>query len=93
VTKDFETAIKMSFIVGRDESKSYADGNVFIDDGISAESITFNPNNEQYTFWKLRYAEKSINFWVDFGNFNYVPPEGYMIHQLREVTILDAADL
>ena len=46
VTKDFETGIKMSFIVGRDESKSYADGNVFIDDGISAESVTFNQSDE-----------------------------------------------
>ena len=36
--------------------------------------------NEKYTFWKLRYAEKSINFWVEYGNFNYVPPEGYTIH-------------
>jgi hypothetical protein len=41
----------------------------------------------------LRYAEKSINFWVDFGNFDYVPPAGYQIHLLREVMILNAADL
>jgi hypothetical protein len=93
VTRDLETGVKTSFIIGRDQSKNYADGNVYIDDGISAESITFDPSNEKYTFWKLRYAEKSINFWVDFGNFNYVPPTDYKIHLLREVMILDADDL
>jgi hypothetical protein len=41
-TRDLETGVRTSFIIGRDSSKSYADGNVYIDDGISPESVTFN---------------------------------------------------
>lgn len=92
-TRDLETGVKTSFIIGRDSSKSYADGNVYIDDGISPESVVFNVANEQYIMWKLRYAEKSINFWVDFGNFDYAPPQTYVAQYFREVMILDAVDL
>jgi hypothetical protein len=41
----------------------------------------------------LRYAEKSINFWVDYGNFNYTLPEGLIIDHLDTIWILNAEDL
>lgn len=68
----------MSFIVARDAALSYADGYVLIDDGISADSYDIGDNNKQkFTYWKLRYAEKSINFWVEYGDYTYEPPQGY----------------
>jgi hypothetical protein len=71
-TRDFETQLKMSFKVARDEALKYADGYVLIDDGISADSYaipTDGSSSQKFTFWKLRYAEKSINFWVEYGDF------------------------
>lgn len=56
----------MSFIIYRDASQ-YADGNILIDDGIGNNTF----DNIEFAFWKLRYAEKSINFWLDWGNFSY----------------------
>ena len=41
----------------------------------------------------MRYAEKSINFWVDYGDFEYKLPEEMMIDQLDTIQILNAGDL
>src|SRR3569833_2778006 len=73
-THDFLTKERMSFIIHRDQSQ-YAEGFTLVDDGISAGTW----DDVQYTFWKLRYASKSINFWVDYGDFNYTLPENYTI--------------
>jgi len=27
--------------------------------------------NNKYTFWKFRFAEKVLNFWVEKGDQNY----------------------
>jgi hypothetical protein len=62
----------MSFKIARDSALKYADGYVLIDDGISADSYAVPPDGssaQKFTFWKLRYAEKSINFWVEYGDF------------------------
>jgi hypothetical protein len=60
----------MSFKIARDEALKYADGYVLIDDGISSDSYAIGADSSQkFTFWKLRYAEKSINFWVEYGDF------------------------
>lgn len=65
-----------------------------IDDGISADSYDILADNHQkFTYWKLRYAGKSINFWVQEGDFSYEPPTGYQIHYLQSIDILDAEDL
>jgi hypothetical protein len=64
----------MSFVIHRDDSQ-YADGYILVDDGIS--NTTFD--DVDFTFWKIRYAEKSINFWVQWGDFNYKTPDGYTI--------------
>lgn len=81
-TYDFQTQYKTSFVIARDEA-SYAEGYVLVDDGISANSYAIKEDNHQdFTYWKLRYAAKSINFWVQEGDFTYVPPAGYQIHQL-----------
>jgi hypothetical protein len=64
----------MSFIIHRDDSQ-YAEGYILIDDGISAGNF----EGVLFTFWKIRYAEKSINFWVDWGDFDYEVPEGMTI--------------
>ena len=61
-TYDFLTKVQMSFYIHRDQS-DYAEGYTLVDDGISQNSW----DNVDFTFWKLRYAEKSINFWVDWG--------------------------
>jgi alpha-glucosidase (family GH31 glycosyl hydrolase) len=64
-TTDFQTKLKTSFVIARDAAKSYAEGYVLIDDGISADSYAILDDNKQkFTYWKLRYAGKSINFWV-----------------------------
>jgi len=76
-TQDFQTKLKTSFMIMRDQSK-YAEGYVLIDDGISKSSY----DDIKYTFWKLRFAEKSINFWVKYGDFNYQVPEGFTIDQI-----------
>ena len=81
-TKDFEQK-PMTFLVNRDES-NYSEGFILVDDGISSNSYS----DEQYTFWKLRFAEKSLNFWVQYGNFTYQPPQGMAIDHLEEVKIL-----
>jgi hypothetical protein len=62
---------------------------MLVDDGITKD-IQFNYN---YTYWKLRYAEKSINFWVQYGDFDYHPPEGMTIDTLQDIQILQAQDL
>lgn len=72
----------------RDSANAYAEGFVLVDDGESYRSYV----DEKYTYWKLRYAEKSINFWVQYGNFDY-EPEGLKIHQLDYIDILNAEDL
>jgi len=93
-TRDFETKLRMNFIVGRDAALKHAEGYVLIDDGISADSYDIGEDNSQkFTFWKLRYAEKSINFWVEYGDFQYEPPAGYQIHYLSKIDILNANDL
>lgn len=63
-TADYEQNVKMSFTIMRDDSDA-ADGYILVDDGISNTTFT----QEEYTFWKLRYAGKGINFWVEHGNF------------------------
>lgn len=40
---------------------------MMVDDGSS--QVSFANNN--YTFWKFRYGEKALNFWVERGNFSY----------------------
>jgi len=40
---------------------------MLIDDGKSQESFA----NNKYTFWKFRFAEKVLNFWVEKGDINY----------------------
>jgi hypothetical protein len=57
-TYDYERK-PITFVVNRDDSQ-YAEGFILVDDGISKSSY----ENEEYTFWKVRFAEKSINFWV-----------------------------
>jgi len=78
----------MEFVINRDAS-NYAEGFIIIDDGSSANSW----DNIDFAFWKLRYAEKSINFWIDWGKFDYKVPEGYTIDTLGAIHILDAEDL
>ena len=56
----------MSFLINRDDS-DYADGFVLIDDGLSWKNF----DEDKYTYWKIRYAEKAINFWVERGDFEY----------------------
>ena len=77
----------MSFYLHRDQS-DYAEGYTLVDDGISQNSW----DDVQFSFWKLRYAEKSINFWVDWGTFDY-EPAGLSIDQLDTIHILNAEDL
>jgi hypothetical protein len=55
-----------------------------VDDGLSSGTW----DEIEYTFWKLRYASKSINFWVDYGDFSYAPPIGYSIADLDAIHIL-----
>ena len=62
---------------------------MLIDDGVSASSW----DNVDFAFWKLRYAQKSINFWIEWGDFNYNVPEGMTIDQLGNIHIVDAIDL
>jgi hypothetical protein len=71
------TKEKVSFIIHRDTS-DYAEGFTLVDDGSSQSTW----DNVDFTFWKLRYAEKSINFWVEWGDFEYTPPTGMTIDQL-----------
>jgi len=78
----------MEFVINRDAS-DYAEGFIIIDDGISVNSW----DNIDFAFWKLRYAEKSINFWIDWGKFDYEVPEGYTIDTLGAIHIVDAEDL
>lgn len=93
-TRDFETAYRMGFKVGRDAANKYAEGYLLVDDGISANSYAIGANDSQnFTNWKVRYAEKSINFWVDMGDFTYEPPEGFQIQYLDKIEILNAEDL
>jgi hypothetical protein len=87
-TTDLNTQSRISFLIMRDESQ-YADGYTLVDDGITTNIF----NNTDYTFWKLRYAEKSINFWVQYGDFDYVEPAGMSIATLQDIQILQAADL
>ena len=87
-TTDLQTKTATSFYVYRDTSL-HADGQVLIDDGVSRDSY----DNFNFTAWQLRYAQKSINFWVNYGVFNYSLPTNYTIDQLDKITILDAADL
>lgn len=53
-------------IINVDDS-NYAEGYMMVDDGSS--QVSFANNN--YTFWKFRYGEKALNFWVERGNFSY----------------------
>jgi hypothetical protein len=76
-TRDLETKHRMGFKVARDAAGKYADGYILVDDGVSYRSYM----DEQYTFWKVRYAENSINFWVQYGNFDYQPKD-LVIHYL-----------
>jgi len=94
-TQDFQTKLRTSFLVARDESLKYAEGYVLIDDGNSSNSYAMNDTSvhQNFTYWKLRYAEKSINFWVQEGDFTYEPPKGYQIHLLENIQILNAEDL
>lgn len=78
----------MTFLIHRDAS-NYADGYILVDDGASADSYqSIEGQPDKYTFWKLRYAEKSVNFWVEYGNFKYKPPQGMNINKLEEIKIL-----
>jgi hypothetical protein len=77
----------MSFVIHRDAS-NYAEGFVLADDGESASSWT----NVDFAFWKLRYADKSVNFWVDWGDFNY-DSQGLSIDTLGSIHIVNAEDL
>ena len=56
----------MTLVVNRDESH-YAEGYLLSDDGISQDNFKDN----KFTFWKFRFAEKAINFWVERGDFTY----------------------
>ena len=89
-TKNYETEYKISLVISRDDS-NYADGFVLVDDGISHGNFA----NEEYTFWKVRMAEKAINFWVERGNylFDVYAKDKQIIDQLEEVKILGAQDL
>lgn len=87
-TKLLETKHKMGFIIYRDEAKKYAEGHTLVDDGISQLSYA----NNDFTLWKLRYADKSINFWVQYGNQQYTPKD-QLIDTLEYIDIVDAEDL
>ena len=56
----------ITLIVNRDSS-NYADGFVLVDDGITQSNFA----NNLFTFWKIRFAEKAINFWVERGDYLY----------------------
>ena len=56
----------MDLVINVDDSQ-YAEGYMLIDDGTSQESFA----NNNYTFWKIRYAENAINFWVERGDYRY----------------------
>jgi len=64
-TSDLEKQ-KITLIVNRDDS-NYADGFILVDDGVTSDNFA----NDAYTFWKIRVGEKSINFWVQRGDFLY----------------------
>ena len=55
-----------SLIINPDSSK-YAEGHMLVDDGAGRGSAGDN----EYTFWKFRFAEKALNFWLESGDFNY----------------------
>ena len=77
-------------MVNRDDS-NYADGMILVDDGITSDNFA----GDLYTFWKIRVGEKSINFWVERGNFQYNVSDygGQLIDQLEEIKILGASSL
>lgn len=80
-----------TLIINVDDS-NYADGYMMIDDGTSQISFATN----YYTFWKFRYGEKALNFWVERGNFSYdVSAEvtGAQFQNLDKVVILGASSL
>jgi len=80
---------KITLVVNRDDS-NYADGYILVDDGLRSDNFATN----EYTFWKIRVGEKSINFWVERGNFLYdVHKHGFLIDQLDEIRILGAKSL
>lgn len=63
-----------------------------IDSGTSQESFSSN----EYTFWKFRYAEKALNFWVERGDFNFDVSKKLgdaKFHLLDKVYILGASSL
>jgi hypothetical protein len=65
----------MSFMINPDED-DHAEGFLLLDDGIS--KTNFDTNN--FVFYKLRYASRTINFWVDQGDQDYKVPNGFTIN-------------
>jgi len=65
---------------------------MMIDNGTSQASFAAN----EYTFWKFRYAEKALNFWVERGDFKYNVSqhlEGPQFHVLDQVVILGGSSV
>ena len=58
----------MTFLVNLDP-KSYADGSIYVDDGISVDSVS----SGKYAQWKVRMAPQSINFLIEHGDSQYSP--------------------
>jgi len=80
-----------TLIINVDDS-NYADGYMMIDDGVSQTSFATN----LYTFWKFRYGEKALNFWVERGNFTYdvsTEVSGAQFQNLDKVVILGASSV
>jgi len=65
---------------------------MMIDNGISQISFT----NNEYTFWKFRYAEQAINFWVERGDYHYNVSEDldYANYQyLQQIAIMGGSKI
>ena len=65
LTKSYETE-RVTLVVNRDDS-NYAEGFIMVDDGLSQTNFI----KDDFTYWKLRFAEKALNFWVELGDFTY----------------------
>jgi len=84
-TRDYESS-KTSLLINVDDSE-YAEGYMMIDNGTSQVSFA----NNEYSFWKFRYADKALNFWIERGDFKYNVSEHLKdpwFHMLDQVIIL-----
>jgi hypothetical protein len=57
------------------DTDDHAEGYLLLDDGISKGSY----DNNKFVFYKIRYASRTINFWVDIGDEAFKVPDGFTI--------------